>query len=159
MSDFNFSPDAINNRLKQESDKNEVTDTTDAGGSDLALITQLMRVLLSGKPITDAEREMLTAQVAFVESMDTLAKAKAESPAEMMRDLDSMLEMARVNHQTADALVRDTPPSEDNGIIKGVAILASNIEESISKNVKKFYKMTRIMRLLNEITRDDEDEE
>lgn len=159
MSEFNFTPNAINERLKKETTQGDEPENIEVGGSDLALITQLMRVLISGKPLTETERELLTVHIKYVEDMDRLAKEKVDTPELMMRDLDIMLGMARNHHAYVDETIQNMPPNEGNGIAKGVGILAANIEKSISQNVKKFYKMNRIMRLLDEITRDDDDDD
>lgn len=129
------------------------------GGSDLALITQLMRVLVSGKPLTETEHELLTVHIKYVEDMDRIAKEKVDTPELMMRDLNAMLNMAKEHHVYVDETIKNMPPDEGNGIAKGVGILVDNIEKSMAQNVKKFYKMNRIMRLLDEITRDDDDDE
>lgn len=159
MSEFNFTPNAINERLKKETAQADEPENIEVGGSDLALITQLMRVLVSGKPLTYTERELLTVHINYVEDMDRLAKEKADTPEHMLRDLDTMLSMARTHHAYVDETIRNMPPNEGNGIAKGVGILAANIEKSMSENVKKFYKMSRILRLLSEFSRDDEDED
>lgn len=159
MSEFNFTPNAINERLKKETTQGDEPENIEVGGSDLALITQLMRVLVSGKPLTETEHELLTVHIKYVEDMDRIAKEKVDTPELMMRDLDIMLNMAKEHHVYVDETIKNMPPTEGNGIAKGVGILVDNIEKSMAANVKKFYRMNRIMRLIDEITGNDDDDE
>lgn len=159
MSESNFTPDAISERLKKETTQADEPENIEVGGSDLALITQLMRVLVSGKPLTETEHELLTVHIKYVEDMDRIAKEKVATPELMMRDLNTMLNMAKEHHIYVDETIKNMPPTEGNGIAKGVGILVDNIEKSMARNVKKFHRMNQIMRLIDEITGGDDDDE
>ena len=158
MTEFNFTPEAINERLEEDTDVKDESENIEAGGSDLALIIMLMRLLVSGTPINETEQELIKAQIKHVERLDHLAKNVPDaSPFSTSEMLKSMVSVTKEHLAYVNETIENIPPDEGTGVAKHIGILANNISNSIDNNAKKFSKIYKLMLLISDITDNDDE--